>query len=288
MRVLIAYDGSPCADTALSDLERAGLPAKAEALVYSVAELWLPATHDAEQAERTFPTWFAPEVGIARALADAAGERLRALFPEWTVEVEVAVGSACDRLLGAIASWTPDLVVVGARGRTGVEALTLGSISQIVSAEAPCPVRIARRTWGRGTRPRVAVCVDGSASGWAALDAVTAREWSPEPEILLVTGYGPFGASTTASRAAAESVRAVHLDARERLRASGLDATSAVREGDPRRVLVEEAERWSAETIFVGTRDLSRRGRSLLDSVSAAIVMRAHCTVEVVHSGAGA
>ena len=42
MKVLIAYDGSECADSALDDLTHAGLPEKGEALVMSVAEVWLP------------------------------------------------------------------------------------------------------------------------------------------------------------------------------------------------------------------------------------------------------
>src|ERR1043165_3044320 len=42
MKILIAYDGSKCADAALDDLTHAGLPEKGEALVMSVAEVWLP------------------------------------------------------------------------------------------------------------------------------------------------------------------------------------------------------------------------------------------------------
>lgn len=42
MRILIGYDGSDCAEAALDDLQRAGLPSKTEALVLSVAEVWLP------------------------------------------------------------------------------------------------------------------------------------------------------------------------------------------------------------------------------------------------------
>ncbi len=37
MKILIAYDGSPCAEAALDDLRKAGLPQDAEALVISVA-----------------------------------------------------------------------------------------------------------------------------------------------------------------------------------------------------------------------------------------------------------
>ena len=42
MNVLIAYDGSESADTAIDGLRRAGLPSEADALVVSVAEVWLP------------------------------------------------------------------------------------------------------------------------------------------------------------------------------------------------------------------------------------------------------
>ena len=35
MKLLIAYDGSECAESALDDLTHAGLPAKGEALVMS-------------------------------------------------------------------------------------------------------------------------------------------------------------------------------------------------------------------------------------------------------------
>lgn len=42
MKILIAYDGSSCANSALEDLRRAGLPRLAEAAVLSVSELWMP------------------------------------------------------------------------------------------------------------------------------------------------------------------------------------------------------------------------------------------------------
>ena len=42
MRILIGHDGSPGADAALQDLERAGLPDAGEATIVSVADAWLP------------------------------------------------------------------------------------------------------------------------------------------------------------------------------------------------------------------------------------------------------
>ena len=40
MKILIGYDGSECADAAIDDLRRAGLPEKATAIVLSVIEIW--------------------------------------------------------------------------------------------------------------------------------------------------------------------------------------------------------------------------------------------------------
>jgi nucleotide-binding universal stress UspA family protein len=71
----------------------------------------------------------------------------------------------------------------------------------------------------------------------------------------------------------------------ETVRASGLVVSSVVKEGDPRQVLIDEAEQWEADCIFVGARGLRSFERFLLGSVSTAVVARAHCSVEVVRSG---
>lgn len=42
MKLLIAYDGSCSADTALDDLLRAGLPAQVDAIFISVADIFMP------------------------------------------------------------------------------------------------------------------------------------------------------------------------------------------------------------------------------------------------------
>lgn len=41
MKILIAYDGSHCADVALDDLYRGGLPREAAVVVFSVADVYL-------------------------------------------------------------------------------------------------------------------------------------------------------------------------------------------------------------------------------------------------------
>jgi nucleotide-binding universal stress UspA family protein len=70
--------------------------------------------------------------------------------------------------------------------------------------------------------------------------------------------------------------------AAEELRDAGLAATPLVMQGDPKRVLLDLADHWRADSIFVGARGHSRLERFLLGSVSAAVAARARCSVEVV------
>jgi len=66
------------------------------------------------------------------------------------------------------------------------------------------------------------------------------------------------------------------------LRSSRLNISIAARPGDPKKVIVAEAQSWKANCIFVGATGLSPLDRFLLGSVSAAIASRAHCSVEIV------
>jgi nucleotide-binding universal stress UspA family protein len=68
------------------------------------------------------------------------------------------------------------------------------------------------------------------------------------------------------------------------LRTRGLTVSSVIKEGDPKHILLDEAEQWEADSLFVGARGLSLMERFLLGSVSAAVAARAHCSVEVVRS----
>ena len=54
---------------------------------------------------------------------------------------------ARDTTLTVCLAWTPDhmtLVVVGSRGRGGLEGMCLGSVAQAVLHHAPCPVAVVR------------------------------------------------------------------------------------------------------------------------------------------------
>ena len=306
MKILIAYDGSECADAALDDLRRAGLPSPAEALVVSVAEVWLPPPPPSsyelvgvEQGagEPADGVSAAPAIEEANGLALRAAERLRGDFPGWAVRAEALSGSPAWEVVKKADEWRPDLVVVGSQGRSALGRFVLGSVSQKVVTEARCSVRVARGKAEAGSPPvRIVVGVDGWPASMKAVGAVAGRAWPQGSEARVVAVHDPLKPSLVGrlippvrkwvgdENALEESwIEKAVGKAAEELRATGLDASPLVLEGEPKRALVEAAREWDADSIFVGaTRYDSRARMFLLGSVSAAVAARAHCSVEVV------
>ena len=310
MKLLIGYDGSECAEAALDDLKCAGLPAKGEAHILSVAEVWLPPPPPSsyeivEQArEVKVPAdlkrvYAKGCVAAKEALASAerARERVRINFPDWDVSADSACGSPAWELVFKADQWKPELIVVGSHGRSALGRFVLGSVSQRVLTEARCSVRIARgRVEEPNTPIRIIVGVDGSPGSDQAVRVVAARHWPANSEVKLIVVEDPvvppiisdifpplaktIEESNTEDRVWSERILARSSDM---FCASGVKVLTEIREGDPKNQLPHAAEEWGADCIFVGSTGFSNRfERFLLGSVSAAVAARAHCSVEVV------
>lgn len=312
MKLLIGYDGSACASACLDDLRRAGLPREAEAIVLTVSEIWLPHktrnNHSSEsinagsgQTARSTATSAEP-VTEARALALEGKRILQAHFHSWQIRAEDAIGSPAREILQKADAWAPDLIAVGSQGRSGLGRFLLGSVSQKVVNEARCSVRVSRGTaWKNGSPVRMLVGLDGSPESTAVIQAISTRMWPPGSEVRLITIVDPptavFGASLhgslrkefSSSPAAIPAwVREAAEAATKKLQETELVVTSKVEEGDPKQLIIANAEEWGAECIFIG----ASQGRGpfeqlLLGSVATAVVSRAHCSVEVVRDQTG-
>ena len=306
MKILIGYGGSESADAAIEDLQRAGLGADVEALVMTVADVFVPIPLDKE-VENSVPMYIPPAIKRAheraehkleesRDIAKRVSEQIRLIFPTWRVSAGAEADSPAWALIRKADSWKPDLIVMGARGHSVFGGrLILGSISQRVLYEARCSVRIARASDTDDKPVRLLIGVDNSADSNAAVEAVCNRHWPRGAEVGLLavvdtvmplTSNPSEPSATKWIEVADESnwnqVREIFEPAAQSIRRASLHAEVLIRRGDPTDEILDEANTWGADCIFVGARGTRGIDRLLLGSVSSAVSSRAQCSVEVV------
>jgi len=143
---------------------------------------------------------------------------------------------------------------------------------------------------------RILLAIDGSPGSEAAIDEVCRRPWPPDSEIRVIMVISPLESMLMKGAAqypptyddifehqSLETAR--HLseiaDAIKE-RAPGFQVTPVLREGRPREAILEEAERWGADLIIVGSHGYGPLKRFFLGSVSLAIALHAPCSVEIV------
>jgi len=291
MKILIAYDGSTCADDALNDLPRAGLPREADALIVQVQERWLSPPSGYKTVEEVVVSTNAVAAKPARDMVEpqteANGENLETLerasqrtgayFPEWKMETLSLKGSPAREIIRQAKEWNADLVVVGSHGCTESKRFMLGSVSHKIANEAACSVRVVRgQAWKQGSPSRLLIGLDGSAGASAAVEEVAGRMWIMGSEVRLVVARD---ASENNSKWLGEYVENI----RKILEHAELAVTELIEEEDPKQIIVASAEEWGADCIFLGANDAKNSYENhLLGSVSTAVVARAHCTVEIV------
>lgn len=313
MRVLIGYDGSECADAALSDLRKAGLPKDVEALVVSVGEVVKPPSSTGDDVvsrpmtSRLVTAAFAQSAARTRdaleetkEFAARAGDRVRSYFPSWKVQTEGIAGWPATELINKADEWKPHLIVVGSHGRSTLGRFILGGVSKRVVTDSHHSVRVARGAVDHNDSksPRVMIGVDGSPAAEQAIREVGMRVWPKGTEVRVIAvddGTSPKTIArvlpiaaamiTDSNEKACQAARSMVEWAERELRAIGLPVTVAIEKGDPQQVLIEEAQKWDADSIFVGSKKLGVTSeRFWLGSVSTALVTKAHCSVEVVRS----
>jgi nucleotide-binding universal stress UspA family protein len=148
-RVILAWDGSPCARVAANAVRTWPIFATSSIRVVSVADIDTPwwtglpvvGAHDAadlygdtlDQARRIHETYATEMVDELRAAGlHATGER--------------RVGDAATEIIAAAREADADTIVLGTRGRTGITRLVLGSVARNVVHHATCSVLVTRDT----------------------------------------------------------------------------------------------------------------------------------------------
>lgn len=296
MKVLLAIDYSPASQRVLEEVAARPWPANTTFIVVSALDvgrfLELPVL--VEDAHRECEKIVkAGAALLAQAQISATTEVLR--------------GSPRHVVSEFAGRWGADLIVVGSHNRGAVSRFFLGSVAQGILRTATCSVEIVRFARGDSapsSHPmKILLPTDGSACSLAAARSVASRPW-PTGTMFKVLSVEelvkmpiPMEASplssiypaslleeliTAARTRAADGAAAVNKILSEAIPRDRVN--SLIPTGDPRGVILDTAEAWSADLIVLGSHGLRGFDRVLMGSVSESVAVHAHCSVEVIRS----
>jgi nucleotide-binding universal stress UspA family protein len=291
MHVLLATDGSSDAQTATAWLSSFALADDTHVRVMSVASA-MPSPVDIAPV-RDFQASLHRE---ARAIADGTAAALAGRFP--TIEACVLEGDPRDVLVRAAEEWPADLVVLGARGLSGVAGFFLGSVSLAVARHAPCSVLVVKGD-ARDFRSAL-VAVDGSEESVAAATFLARLPLDRAVSVQLVgVVERPRFPSTAPAVAAGVLREAIERTLAEQSAtlSETLTRTAAVfggrvpaggcrvAVGHPVDEIVRAAADAEVDVVVMGARGLGTLKRLLLGSVSEGVLRHADRPVLIVRGG---
>ena len=147
-RIVIGFDASPNAQRAVELVATLVAPPDGRVTLVSVVELLAPSSHG--PAVAGIRSTIAREVRRINAEgAKAATNALNRAATElersgWRTRTQLRTGEPLRELMVAVRTVDPQLLVVGARGTSGVRQLLLGSVAEGVISRSPVPVLLAR------------------------------------------------------------------------------------------------------------------------------------------------
>jgi nucleotide-binding universal stress UspA family protein len=143
---------------------------------------------------------------------------------------------------------------------------------------------------------KILLAIDGSAGSDAAVEAVASRPLPAGSEVRLIavvelpfvptpeTWALPESYFAEMEKGAQEQAQSAMDKATEVLKEHHSDAqiSATIVNGHPKEAILDEAERWGADLIVLGSHGYRGWQRFLLGSVSQAVASHASCSVEIV------
>ena len=188
-----------------------------------------------------------------------------------------------------------DLIVIGSRGLSGVEAFLLGSVSEGVLHHAHCPVLLVRGVHALQEAPewkRILLASDGSEGACQAAGAALeiAQKFAASLDVLNVQDASslsyrllPFLPvdSATPTVYAAKLLAKITRDVSEQAIEAGVRCSFHQETGYPAEIIVDFANRCDASLIVIGSRGMGTFKSLVLGSVSNRVARHSRCSVLV-------
>jgi nucleotide-binding universal stress UspA family protein len=145
---------------------------------------------------------------------------------------------------------------------------------------------------------KILLAVDGSECSETAVREVARRPWPCESSIRVVSAVEPPAplaaepymlaggyfeeAERLKRQVATEALGRAAARLSDGAGTGGLQVTTVILTGSPKRAIVEDAEEWGADLVVLGSHGLRTWERMLLGSVSQTVSAHARCSVEIV------
>lgn len=289
MKIVLAVDFSAPSEVAVSEVVARPWPSGSSIHILHVVDLFA-----LTNSVGYFETFINKETDEASALGNAVAERLQSRGLETTLKV--IEGYPGTGIVDYAEQCGADFILVGSQGHSGIARLLVGSVAKMVLQNAHCSVEVVRAT-SRANGMKILLATDGSDYSIAAAQSVAERPWPDGSEFkivsivdLVIPAKDPWYAAgevidrlreenTKSSQEAVNAAQKILSDAR-------LTSTTQVLMGSPKWRIVDEAKEWGANVVVLGSH--GRRGitRLLMGSVSEAVAMHAHCSVEIIRKRA--
>jgi nucleotide-binding universal stress UspA family protein len=280
-RIVVGYDDSKAADTALRQAVALAEKYGGEIVAVNVSDLPAPAA-------LLVPTKAAPPALDARPVLRSVDAERRDLFEklsrfvesrEVPVWMEFAMNGAAAGILDAARRWKATAIAIGTHARTGVAHLVAGSVAQEVLRSASVPVVVTRADSVRQSMKRVLVGIDTSEPSANVRAFAMALAGQPDVYLCYCTVIHTAPYPSTMRAEGRDALDAARRDANR----EGVDPDTEVAEGADADIgLCESARRHDADAIVVGNHKRGDLERLFAFSTAESLIRRADRPVIVV------
>ncbi|QDS93977.1 Putative universal stress protein [Roseimaritima multifibrata] len=281
-KILLATDGSVHARQSAKFF--ASLPHDEKVEITVVSALYLPVTN------QTYLTgdWIRNCIEQDEKQAEQEFEWIKKLYAGANVTLNHVIreGHPGEAIVAVARDIDAELVVLGAKGKSAVNRILLGSTSDYVATHAPCSVLVVRPTEAitKGQPIRIAIGYEESGAAQAAIEEFSEFSWGKEPDVRIVNVSFRFGFFDADYLKLSDQMI---KNAADQIRSVAPNATGVHLESDHfGEALVQYAEDEKIDIFVVGETPRTRLGRVLMGSMTRYVLRHAPSGVWITRNRA--